>query len=384
MSDDLFSGVFATPAVDARTDSRACLQALLDVEAALARSEAAVGLIPIEAATAISACCVADHFSAAELGRRATEAASVVVPLVADLRSLVPAEARAAVHAGATSQDVIDTATSLIAARTLDPVLADVDAITDTLAALAQSHRDTVQIGRTLLQHAVPTTFGAVCAGWLVGLDEAGDSLRRVRTERLAVQLGGAAGTLAGLGDRGLEVVDRLAAELGLCAPILPWHTNRVRVGELAAAVGLVAGALGTISLNVTLLAQNEIGEVAEGAPGGSSSMPHKRNPSRSVQVTACVAQIPGLVASIFAALPQEGQRSAGRWQAEWPVVVQLLRLIGAAAAHGRVLVEELQVHADRMRSNVEGAGDVDLGMTATLVDRALEAHRARRPDSHE
>jgi 3-carboxy-cis,cis-muconate cycloisomerase len=371
MSDALFGGQFGAPEVEARTDDLARLRALLDVEAALARAAARAGLVPAEAASAIAAVCDPGRFDAADLGRRASASATVVVPLVEDLKALVPEECAKYVHYGATSQDIVDTAMMLVAARVLDVVLVDLAAAADTLARLAERFRDAPQIGRTLLQHAMPTTFGAVCAGWLVGLDEARAALATVRRERLAVQLGGP------VGDRGFDVVGHLAADLGLAVPVVPWHTQRNRVGELAAATGLVGGAMATVAQNVVLLSQTEIGEVAEGTPGGSSSMPHKRNPARSVLVLAATHRIPGLVATVFAGMPQEAQRAAGRWQAEWPVVTELLRLVGGAATHVRALLADLRVDAERMRSAVGGSAPASAGI---VVDRALAAHRGATP----
>jgi 3-carboxy-cis,cis-muconate cycloisomerase len=377
MSDALFGGQFGAPEAEARAGDRARLRALLDVEAALARAAAHAGLIPAEAATAIAGCCDPDRFDAVDLGLRASASATVVVPLVEDLKALIPEECAKYVHYGATSQDIVDTAMMLVAARVLDVVLADLVTVADALAGLAERFRDAPQIGRTLLQHAVPTTFGAVCAGWLVGLDEARAGLATVRRERLAVQLGGPVGDLGPFGEHGFSVVEHLAADLGLAVPVTPWHTQRNRVGELAAAIGLVGGALSTVAQNVVLLSQTEIGELAEGTPGGSSSMPHKRNPARSVLVLAATHRIPGLVATVFAGMPQEAQRAVGRWQAEWPAVTELLRLVGGAAAHARALLGDLRVDAERMRSAAGGPAPASAGI---VVDRALAAHRGTTP----
>ncbi|HEV2892362.1 MAG TPA: lyase family protein, partial [Actinomycetota bacterium] len=261
------------------------LQAMLDAERALAVASARAGLVPEEAAAAISAVCQADRFDPGELGRRAVAAGNPVVPLVAELTEAVTTEAgpEAArwVHHGATSQDILDTAWSLVAVRALGPILDDLEAAAEAAAGLAELHRVAVMAGRTLGQQALPTTFGLKAAGWLVALEEAAAGLARVRRERLAAQLGGAAGTLASLGPEGVGVVRHYAELLGLAEPVLPWHTNRVRVAELAAALGVVAGVLGKIALDVTLLAQTEVGEVSEGGQGrgGSSTLPHKRNP---------------------------------------------------------------------------------------------------------
>jgi 3-carboxy-cis,cis-muconate cycloisomerase len=357
----LFDALFETDAVRASTDDTAWLQAMLDVEAAIARAGAGAGLVPPESADAIAASCVAAEFDAADIGRRSVASATWIVPLVADLRAHVPASARGFVHLGATSQDVIDTAMSLVAARTIDvitPILGDVAA---SLADLTRTHRDTLQIGRTLLQYAAPTTFGLVCAGWLTGVDEAAVQLGRVRRERLAVQFGGAVGTLATYGNDGARVAELVAEDLGLVAPTMPWHTTRVRIDEAAAALGVVAGSLAGVAGDIALLSGSDVGEVAEGSPGGSSAMPYKRNPSRAVLVTACAHQVPALVATMLGAAAQEHQRAAGRWQAEWPTMTSLLRLVGAATAHTRSMLSDLRVDTRRMRTNLDAAGDVVL-----------------------
>jgi 3-carboxy-cis,cis-muconate cycloisomerase len=342
MSDALFGAMFGSPAPAAEV-----VQALLDVEAALASAQAGAGLIPPDAAKAIAACCRADRFDAGGLARRAVASATPIVPLVEDLRALVPAEYADHVHRDATSQDILDTALCLVAARSLDRITKDLIDATATLAKLAREHRDTVQMGRTLLRDALPTTFGAVCDGWRGGVGEALALLRRVRRERLAVQLGGPVGALSQP-----QVVAELARRLDLAAPPAPWHTQRVRVAELASALGITLGSLGKIAQDVLLLGQDAIAEVAEGSAGGSSSMPHKKNAALSVQIAASAHRGPGLVATVLSGMPQELQRAAGRWQAEWPVVAELLGLTGSAAKHTRALLDGLQVDAERMRAN--------------------------------
>jgi 3-carboxy-cis,cis-muconate cycloisomerase len=262
-----------------------------------------------------------------------------------------------------------------VARRAGEAILADLAEVAGHLVRLTRAHRDTVQIGRTLMQQATPTTFGAVCGGWLVGVDEARLGLARVQSRRLAVQLGGPVGTRSGFGGRGPALSAALAEHLGLAEPVVPWHTNRVRVGELGAALGIVAGVLGTIALDVTLLAQTEVGEVSEGNPGGSSSMPHKRNPAGSVLVTAAAHRVPGLVATLLSGMAQETQRAAGRWQAEPPVVTQLLRLVGAAAAHTRRLLAELRVDAGRMRANAREFEADQVEAAGRSADDALRFH---------
>ena len=235
----LFDGVLARGDVREEVSDTAWLQAMLDVEAALARAQSRAGLFDAAEAEAIALACRADAFDMAALGRDAAESGNPVVPLVRALTAAVedPAAARQ-VHRGATSQDVLDTAAMLVAHRALDPLLRDLDAAASAAAAFARDQRDTLMAGRTLLQHALPITFGFKAAGWLVGLDEAAARLDVVRNTRLAVQLGGAAGTLASLGDQGITVMSALAEELGLAEPAISWHTDRTRIGELAGALG--------------------------------------------------------------------------------------------------------------------------------------------------
>jgi 3-carboxy-cis,cis-muconate cycloisomerase len=332
---------------------------MLDVERALARAAARAGVVPADAAEAIAAACRPDHFDVAALGRRAREAANPVVPLVADLTAQVPPHAAPYVHQGATSQDVLDTAAMLVVRRALRPVHEDLAAAADACAALAATHRDTVLVARTLLQHAAPTTFGLKCAGWLDALDQARAGLAAVP---LAVQLGGAAGTLAALGPAGLPVLTHLAQELDLPEPTLPWHTNRVRVGQLAGALGVVSGVLAKVALDIVLLAQTEVAEVAEpadGGRGGSSAMPHKRNPVGAIRVVAGARRVPALVATLIGAMAQEHERAAGAWQSEWETLTELLRLVGGAAAGTRELLSGLRVDAARMRENLAATGEL-------------------------
>ena len=334
---------------------------MLDFESALARAEAKAGLMPADAAEAITAACRADAFDIGALGEAAAASGNPVVPIVRALRAMLDGPAADQVHRGATSQDVIDTAAMLVARRALDAILDDMTAASDAAATLASAHRSTLMTGRTLLQQALPTTFGLKAAGWMAGIDEAIDRLDRVRRYALAVQLGGAAGTLASLGTDGIAVLALLATELGLVEPAIPWHTERSRIAELAAALGQAAGALAKPARDVILLAQTEVGEVREGVAGrgGSSSMPHKRNPIAAVSAAACAAQAPGLVATLLGAMAHEHERAAGDWHAEWRPLSELLRSVGSAAAWLRDCLEDLEVDASRMRSNLEMTGGV-------------------------
>jgi 3-carboxy-cis,cis-muconate cycloisomerase len=336
----------------ARISDRAWLSALLQAEQALATALAEAGLIPASAAEQIARHCDADGFDAAEIGRLAVKSGNPVVPLVRLLTEKAGGEAARFVHFGATSQDIMDTAASLVAKDAVATILADVDAAADTCARLADEHRGTVMTGRTLMQHALPTTFGMKAAGWLVALDEAAANLRRVELE---AQLGGAVGTLAVFRDASVPAL--FAAELGLAEPRIPWHTDRTRFAELAAALGVLAGVFGKIALDVTLLAQTEVGEVAESSGGGSSTMPHKQNPVRSILITAAVRRAPGLVSTMLAAMPQEHERAAGNWHAEWETLSSLCSLLIGSAARLNDLLSGLRVDKQRMRANIDLTG---------------------------
>jgi len=376
-SEGLFGGIYARGAVAAEVTDRAWLQAMLDVEAALARACAAESLIPGLAADEIAEACRAERFDIQELGRAAADSATPVVALVKALRAAVAEPAREHVHLGATSQDISDTAMMLIARRALIPLLDDARAAADAAAELARTYRDAPMIGRTLLQEALPITFGLRAAGWLTGLDAGRRRLTEVRDGELAVQMGGPVGA------RAPAVAARVAAELGLTDPVMPWQAIRLRPVTLATALGAFCGVLAKIARDVTLLAQQEVGEVDEGGGpdrGGSSAMAHKRNPVGAVSVLACAKRAPGLVATALAAMEAEHERAAGAWQSEWGTYTELLALSGSATAWARELLENLNVHPDLMQANLAGAPTGEEPVPAgagELVDRALEAHRA-------
>jgi 3-carboxy-cis,cis-muconate cycloisomerase len=272
------------------------------------------------------------------------------------------------VHRGATSQDVVDSAAMLVARRAVEPLLDDLAAAADACAALAERFRDAPLAGRTLLQQASPVTFGLKAAGWLTGLDETRARLAEIRERGLALQLGGAVGTLASLGDEGPAVAGAVARALELAEPALPWHTLRTRPARLACALGEAAGVMGKIARDVELLAQTVVAEAAEGGEGrgGSSTLPHKRNPVGAVAVSACAARAPGLVATMLASMTQEHERAAGAWQAEWETLTELLRVAGSAAAALRELLETLEPDPERMRENLDLTGG--LLMTEAVV----------------
>ncbi|MCQ4213075.1 3-carboxy-cis,cis-muconate cycloisomerase, partial [Streptomyces longispororuber] len=358
---------------EATTSDTAFLQALLDAEAGLTRAQCALGLAPAAAADAVTAAAVAASFDVRDLARRARAGGNPVIPLAADLTAAVPAEHGPYVHRGATSQDVLDSALMLVAARTLDAVLTELGRIETELAALAAAHRDTVMPGRTLTQHAVPTTFGLKAAGWRSLVLDARDRMRTVR-DGLPVQLGGAAGTLAAFEAYGasdpLPLVTEFARELNLREPELPWHVLRTPVADLAGMLAFTAGALGKVAVDVLTLSRTEIGELAEGTGGGSSAMPHKANPVRATLVAAAARRAPGLAATLYGSTAAEDERPAGAWHAEWATLQELLRVVGGAARDVAELVPALLVRGDVMREH--------LGLTGgAIVSERLSAELA-------
>ncbi len=356
----------------------AWVQAMVEVEVALAAACEDESLIPPQAGDAILRAVQQGPFDVNAIAAEAGQSATPVIALVDELRRRLAAESPEfvdAVHFGATSQDVVDTAAMLVAQRALEPTLADARAAVTAAARLASTHRGTPVLGRTLLQPAAPTSFGLVAAGWLVALERAAVELERVRDECLAVQMGGP------VGSRAPQVAARMAARMGLAEPVIPWHTDRTRVAQLAAALGGLTGAASKVARDITLLAQAEVGEVREGGErrGGSSSMAHKHNPVAAVSVLACAKRVPGLVATIFAAMEQEHQRAAGAWQAEWGTLSDLLILTGSALAWLADLLTNLEVDTGRMRKNLgilPDWGVVESGVNEATEDR-LEAQLA-------
>jgi 3-carboxy-cis,cis-muconate cycloisomerase len=364
--------VFARGGAAEQVNDRAWLQAMLDVEAALARARALDGRIPEADAATIAAACQAERFDIAALGAQGMSTGNPVLAMVKALRATLPERVADHVHRGATSQDILDTAAMLVAKRALEPIAADASGAAKACAQLAERHRETPMLGRTLLQQALPVTFGLKAAGWLAGIESARSDLLATAERALAVQLGGAVGTAAAFGDDGVSLVAGLAHELDLAEPALPWHAERGRVAGIASALSLLAGALAKPARDVTLLAQGEVGEVRErpvDGGGGSSTMPHKRNPVAAVAVLACAGRAPGLAATLHAAMVQEHERAAGAWQSEWETLSDLLRVVGSAAAGAREMLERLEVDGERMRSNLRAAGDL---VMAESVVRAL------------
>lgn len=351
----LAPGWAGSPAASATADG-AYLQALLDAEAALTRAQASLRLAPAEAATAVTEAADAGRFDVRSLAERARGGGNPVIPLVGDLTEAVGAQYGSYVHRGATSQDILDTATMLVAARALDVVLADLDRTQQALARLAAEYRDAVMPGRTLTQHAVPTTFGLKAAGWRALVLDARDRVTAVR-DSLPAQLGGAAGTLAAFGAYGASDPTALPAayarELGLRTSDLPWHTLRTPIADLAGCLAFTAGALGKLAADVLTLSRTEIAEVTEGSGGGSSAMPHKSNPVRSTLIAAAARRAPQLAATLYGSLAAEDERPAGAWHAEWEPLRELLRLVGGAARDAVELAEGLRCRPDVMREHL-------------------------------
>jgi 3-carboxy-cis,cis-muconate cycloisomerase len=355
---------------------QAWLAALLEAERALANAEGAAGAIPAQAAAEIADRCRPELFDAERLAKAGRSVGNPVEPLVRELAEAVGREASAFVHWGATSQDIMDTAAMLVSRSALGIVLDRLDAAAARCAELAREHRSTPMAARTLLQQAVPTTFGLKCAGWLVALLDARTSLERIRRERLAAQLGGAAGTLAALGDVGLEVARRFADELDLLEPELPWHADRQRIAEIGTALAAAGGVAAKIAGDVVLLAQTEVAEVREGAGGASSTMPQKQNPAASVRAVACARQARGHAAVLLAAVEGEHERAAGAWQSEWAALSGVLACGGAALANVAEALAGLEVDADRMRQNLDLTGGL---VVAERVSHLLAPRVGRR-----
>ncbi|MGC5346477.1 lyase family protein [Streptomyces sp. DT171] len=375
----LLSPVRAGTPVEAATSDLACLQAMLDAEAALVRAQAGLGNVPVAAARTIGELADAGRLDLREIARLGRGAANPVVALVQAFTALVAEEDPEAadhVHRGSTSQDILDTALMLVAARSLDLLVADLDRTAGSLRALADEHRRTTMAGRTLALHAVPTTFGLKAAGWLAAVGRATARLRRLRSTGLYVQLGGAAGTLAGYVEYerlhrearresvpagyAERLTERFAAETGLSAPDLPWHTDRTPFAALAGELALVTGALGKIAVDVQSLARTEVAEVAEPAAAGrgvSSAMPQKRNPALATLIRSAALQVPAYAGVVTQAMLSEDERSAGAWHAEWQPLRECLRLAGGAAHTAAELVAGLEVSPGRMRTNLELTG---------------------------
>ena len=378
----IFESFLSTPEALAAFDEGAFVQAMLRFEAALAQAQAECGVIPKDAARHIVQCCAPDSFDAKQIARDSGRAGSVAIPLVKALKAevaRVQPDAAAFAHFGSTSQDVIDTASALATRRVLDLIETDLDAALHALLALAEQHAQAPLLARTLAQPASVTSFGWKCAQWAAPLVRSRARLRTAASQALAVQLGGAVGTQAQMKGKGAEVVRLMAKSLGLSAPAAPWHTQRDNWVALGCEVGVLAGSLGKLALDLSLLGQWEVGEVSEPAEpgrGGSSAMPHKRNPVAAMVALAAAQAAPQHVAALLAAMPQENERALGGWQAElaaWPRLLQ--------CAHGSVralaqALPGLQVDTGRMRANLDRLrAELPAQAAQEWFDPALASH---------
>ncbi|UDM52508.1 3-carboxy-cis,cis-muconate cycloisomerase [Cupriavidus sp. MP-37] len=367
--------ISGSPAVLDIFSDAGTVQRMLAVEAALARAEAQCGVIPAAAAAAITEVCrEVGAIDRDALAQAAVNSGNLAIPLVRQLTAAVAArdaEAARFVHWGATSQDIIDTALVLQLADALRVLDADLVRLGEACAALATAHRATPMVARTWLQHALPTTFGCKAAGWLDALRRDLTRLDAARAQARALQFGGAAGTLASLGDAAPAVAAALARELGLVAPVLPWHAQRDRVVDVATTLGMLTGTLGKMARDISLLMQTEVAEVAEPAApgrGGSSTMPHKRNPVGCAAVLAASVRVPPLVATMLSGMVQEHERALGGWQAEWDTLPQIVTLAAGALCRMGEVVAGLQVDAARMRANLDLTRGLILSEAAMLA----------------
>ena len=373
----------STPEMLAVFGDDALLRAALDFEAALARAEATEGLISYDEAALIVAACAEPPVAVSVLAGEAAHAGTLAIPLVHHLRTKIARQNPSAakrVHLGATSQDVADTVLVLQAKAGAALIEQQLDRIARALVELAQAHRATPMLGRTLLQPALPITFGLKAANWLVAIDDAHGRLRDECDRALMLQFGGATGSMAGLDGKASAVAERLAAELGLSCPPLPWQSRRNGIAGLASALAIVSGAAAKIARDVSLLAQGEVAEAFEPrmeGRGGSSAMAHKRNPTGCQVVLSAALRCPGLAATILSALPQEHERGLGGWQAEGPVLAELFQLTHGALSALAPVVEGLEVDTDRMQANLKAARvGRDVGDSEALVLQALEHYR--------
>lgn len=385
MSNQLFDAYFTAPAMRAIFCDQGRVQGMLDFEAALARAEARVGLIPREAVAPIEAACRADFYDFSALAQAIATAGNSAIPLVKALGKRIAAaspEAERYVHLGATSQDAMDSGLVLQLRAAIGLIEADLAALGDALAEQAERHADTPLAGRTWLQQATPVTLGMKLASLLGAVTRHRQRLAELKPRLLCLQFGGASGSLAALGEQAWPVAEALAVELSLNLPDQPWHTQRDRLVEFASLLGLVAGTLGKLGRDLSLLMQTEAGEVFEPAApgkGGSSTMPHKRNPVSAAVLIGAATRAPGLVATLFAAMPQEHERSLGLWHAEWESLPELCCLVSGALQHALLVVPGLEVDAARMRRNL----DLTQGLVlAEAVSIAL-AQRIGRDAAH-
>lgn len=382
----LLDELFRSEEVERWLSERTCLQAMLSFESALAKAESHAGVIPESAVQPISQQCKAPLFDLNTLAHAAKSSGNVAIPLVKALTAQVAkydADAARYVHWGATSQDIIDTGLILQIRGALTCVAGDLDIFAKGLAELASKHRSTVMIGRTWMQQALPTTFGAKVAGWLDAIDRHRARLAETRRRCVVLQFGGAVGTLAALNEKADAVAKSLAEELKLPLAEIPWHSNRDRVAEIATTLGLLVGTLGKIAKDISLLSQTEVAEVfepSEPGRGGSSTMPHKRNPVACAAVLSAAIRVPGLVGTMLGAMPQEHERGLGGWHAEWETLPEIVSLAAGAVHTMAEIAARLEVDAERMGQNLEATRGL---IFAEAVTMAL-AHEMGKHAAHE
>ncbi|RBJ84849.1 3-carboxy-cis,cis-muconate cycloisomerase [Pseudomonas sp. MWU12-2534b] len=384
-SNQLFDAYFTAREMRGVFCDQGRVQAMLDFEAALARAEARIGLIPQRAVAPIEAACRAQFYDFQALGEAIATAGNSAIPLVKALGKQIAqgdAEAERYVHLGATSQDVMDSGLVLQLRRAMQLLEQDLHRLGDLLAAQAQRYADTPLAGRTWLQHATPVTLGMKIAGWLGAVTRSRERLQQLKPRLLVLQFGGASGTLAALGEQALPIARALAEELQLRLPEQPWHTQRDRLVEFASVLGLLAGSLGKLGRDISLLMQTEAAEVFEpSAPGkgGSSTMPHKRNPVGAAVLISAATRVPGLLATMFAAMPQEHERSLGLWHAEWETLPEICCLVSGALQQALLVAEGLQVDSARMARNL----DLTQGLVLAEAVSIELAQRLGRETAH-
>ncbi len=371
--------LFMTPEMAEIWSGEAHIRGMLAFEAALARAEARAGVIPLEAAAAVGRACSVEDFDVLALWREAAIAGTPAIALVRMLTERVTSEERGYVHWGATSQDAIDTALVMQMRAGLDLLMEHMRELGDLSAQMATQHRATLMAGRTLLQHALPITFGLKAARWLALVTRQITRLREVRDRTSVVQFGGAVGTLAALGASGSRVTELLAEELGLAVPDLPWHAERDRVADVAAALGVVAGSMAKIAGDIVLLAQTEVNEVAEAqalGKGISTAMPQKRNPVDATLARTSARLALSVVPVLLAAMEQEHERAAGAWQVEWEALPALFGYTSGAVTHVRQTLAGLEVDGERMYANLDLTHGQIMSETLSM---ALAAHLGRQ-----
>ena len=384
-SNQLFDAYFTARTMRDVFSDQGRVQAMLDFEAALARAEASIGLIPTTAVAPIAAACQAGHYDFAALGEAIATAGNSAIPLVKALGkqiALQDPEAERYVHLGATSQDVMDSGLVLQLRAALELIEADLARLADALALQAQRHVATPLAGRTWLQHATPVTLGMKIAGWLGALTRTRQRLQALKPRLLVLQFGGASGTLAALGEQAMPIAEALAQELDVGLPDQPWHTQRDRLVEFGAVLGLLAGSLGKLGRDISLLMQTEAAEVFEpSAPGkgGSSTMPHKRNPVGAAVLISAATRVPGLVSTLFSAMPQEHERSLGLWHAEWETLPEICCLVSGALQQALAIAQGLEVDAERMARNL----DLTQGLVLAEAVSIVLAQRIGRDRAH-